>query len=293
MALPMKGTWAARAIQPSANELVWGTGINPVHYEYGSPAARLSAVRPLQGMSRGEGTPGAPETITPPYEAYGDTRHYDFTELPNDAYGIFYDDRPPWDVSTPDNPSRYATGQHPPLGSTGSYKNQFRSIFEGAGRLFRGKRPRADYMIPSETVNEGWLNKPNEGPVAVADPSSWEQYERQTSMQQRFKTQDNSRAVERGTDPVREPIPSRVVRQRSPVYSGEKRHVDMFPYQQTPERERRFYYRTAGTGYQQWMQSNEMYDIEALERTPPADPYIGQADTQVQYGYTPEDNFYA
>jgi hypothetical protein len=148
-------------------------------------------------------------------------------------------------------------------------------------------------MVPSETVSEGWLNKPNEGPVAVAAPSSFEQYERQTSMQQRFKVQDNTRARERATDPARSEIPSRVVPQRSPVYSGEERHIDMFPYQQTPTKEREFYYRTAGTGYAEWMDVNEMWDQTAVERTPPADPYIGQQDTQMNYGYTVEDNFYA
>lgn len=292
MAIPMRGIWASRAIQPSANYRVWGTGINPVHYDYGSPSLRTRAVRPMQGMAPGDG-PGAPETITPPYEASSDTHDYEYTDLENEVEGIYYDNRPAWDVLAPDNPSRYSTGQQPPLNATGGYKNLFRSVFEGAGRTFRGKRPRADYMIPSETVNEGWLNKPNEGLVAVAEPSSFEQYERQTSMQQRFKVQDNSRAVERNTDPAREPIPSRVQRQRSPVYSGELRHWDMFPKQQTATRERGFYYRTAGTGYEQWMEANETYDVEALERTPPADPYIGTQDEQLNYGYTPEDNFYA
>jgi len=292
MALPMKGIWASRAVQPYVGHEVWGTGINQVHYDYGSPSLRTKAVRPLAGMDVGDG-PGSPETITPPSEAVADTHDYEYTELESVVYGIYYDDRPSWDVLAPDNPSRYSTDEHPPWNASGGYKNLFRAVFEGAGRTFRGKRPRADYMIPSETVSEGWLNKPNEGLVAVAAPSSFDQYERQTSMQQRFKTQDNSRAVERNTDPPREPIPSRVQRQRSPVYSGEQRHWDMFPKQQTPTRERDFYYRTAGTGYQQWMEPNEVYDIEALERTPPADPYIGEQDTQIAYGYTPEDNFYA
>jgi hypothetical protein len=67
----------------------------------------------------------------------------------------------------------------------------------------------------------------------------------------------------------------------------------MFPKQQTATRERGFYYRTAGTGYEQWMEPNQMYEVEALERTPPPDPYIGQQDIQMSYGYTQEDNFYA
>src|SRR5215472_14294525 len=291
MALPIRGIWASRYAQPSVGERVWGTGINQVHYHYGSAPLRTFPVRPMQGMHPGEG-PGAPETVTAPHEAASDPRNYDYTFLPNTVEGFYIDDRPAWDVATEDMPARFSTGDMPPLNATGGFKNRFRALMEGAHRTFRGAQTN-DYMIPSETVSEGWLNKPNFGPVAVASPSSFDQYERQTSMQQRFKVQDNSRAQERGTDPPREPIPSRVQRQRSPVYSGEQRHWDMFPKQQTPTRERDFYYRTAGTGYQQWMEPNEVYDIEALERTPPADPYIGEQDTQIAYGYTPEDNFYA
>jgi hypothetical protein len=291
MALPMRGIWAARYAQPSVGERVWGTGINAVHYEYGSPAARLAPIRPMQGMDPGEG-PGAGDTVTPPYEGVSDPRAYDFTFLPNTEQNFYADDRPSWDVPPEDSPVRYSTQDQPPLNASGGYKNRFRALMEGAHRTFRGSQSN-DYMIPSETVSEGWLNKPNEGPVAVASPSSWDQYERQTSMQQRFQVQSNMRARDRATDPARSEIPSRVVNQRSPVYSGEERHVDMFPYQQTAIRERPFYYRTAGTGYNQWMDVNETYDITAVERTPPADPYIGQSDIQMEYGYTQEDNFYA
>jgi hypothetical protein len=114
-------------------------------------------------------------------------------------------------------------------------------------------------------------------------------------MQQRFQTRANTLAVQRGTDEAREPITSRVVPQRSPVYSGGRRHYDMFPFQQTPDTERTFYYRTAGTGQPAWMQNNEQWTIDAVERTPPSDPYIGTPDTSglLEYGYTPEDYFYA
>lgn len=288
MALPIKGTWAQRYVQPSASAAVWGTGINPVHYTYGSPAARLAPIRPMEGL------PPEVHDHTPPYEGPDDTNRYDFAQHENVTQGIYYDNRPNWETPPEDSPVRYSTQGQPSYNASGSTKNRFRSIMEGAGRTFRGKRPRADYMVPSETVSEGWLNKPNEGPVAVANPSDPKQYERQTSMQQRFQARNNELAIMRSTDEPRHGIRSRVMNQRSPVYSGQERHVDMFPFQQTPEVERPFFFRTAGTGDPEWMNNNQTWDINAVQRTPPPDPYIGTEDIQVDtYGYTGEDYFYA
>ena len=287
MALPIKGTWATRSVQPSAGSTVWGTGINQVHYVYGSPAARLAPIRPMEGM------PGIAHDHTPPYEGPNDTNRYDYAQHENITEGIYYDNRVPWDVPTQDSPVRYSTQGMPSYNTSGSAKNRFRSIWEGAGRTFRGKRPRADYQIPTETVSEGWLNKPNEGPVAVSKPSDPTQYERQTSMQQRFQARSNVLSQLRGTDELRHGIRSRVMNQRSPVYSGQERHYDMDPRQQHPDRERPFYFRQAGTGDPQWLENNQTWDINAVERTPPPDPYIGTPDQQVEFGYTTEDYFYA
>jgi hypothetical protein len=287
MALPMRGIWAARYAQPSASAAVWGTGINAVHSYYGSPNIRLHPTRPMEGLPHGGEPP-----YWAPYEGPHDTHDYEYTELPNTVEGIYYDDRQGWDVASEDRIARYSTDQHPPYNAPGRVNNWFRSLNEGAHRLFRGAASN-DYMPPSETVSEGWLNKPDNGEVARAKPSDPEQYERQTSMQQRFATRNNQLSLERATDEPRHPIGSRVMRQRIPVYSGERRHTDMFPYQQTPEREREFYYRTAGTGVQEWMQANQKLEVSAVERTPPPDPYIGQQDTQMQFGYTQEDYFYA
>ena len=286
MALPIRGIWANRYAQPSANARVWGTGINPVHYQYGSPNLRLHPVRPMEGLPQGE------EPSWQPHEGPADTHDYEYTELPNTVEGIYYDDRQGWDVAPEDRIARYSTGIQPSYNAPGRVNNWFRNVMGGARRTFRGAQSN-DYMIPSETVSEGWLNKPRNGEVARGKPSDPEQYERQTSMQQRFATRNNRLSQLRATDADRHPIGSRVQRQRIPVYSGQERHVDMFPYQQTPERERAFFFRTAGTGYTEWMAANEKLDVAAVERTPPPDPYIGQQDTQIQYGYTTEDYFYA
>jgi hypothetical protein len=303
MALPMRNLWANRYAQPSVGATVWGTGINAVHYQYGSSNARLNPVRPLQGQAVGEG-PGAADTVTPPSDAVADrtpdraTWGYTLDEA--DYYlqpssPVVYDNRPGWDVPPEASPARMTAQDQPPMNATGAAKNAFRAMFGGASRTFRGKRPRATYAVPTETVSEGWLNKINAGPIAKAKPSDPSQYEVQTSMQQRFQVRTNALGVLRGTVDPTSPIPSRVVPQRSPVYSGEERHYDMYPRQQTVVRERPFYYRTAGTGPQDWLEANETWDQNAIERQVPPNPYIGppSADPQLQYGYTEEDSFYA
>lgn len=297
MALPMRNLWASRHAQPSVGALVWGTGINSVHSHYGSPHLRLNPVAPMQGMEP------PPSEVTAPHEAVADRTPdrslwgYQADDLSYYLQSVAptpqYDNRPDWTVETPRNPSRFSTQGMPAWTAPSYVRDAFRGTYGGARRLFRGKARYALYYEPTETVSEGWLNKINAGPIAIAKPSDPAQYERQTSMQQRFAVRTNDLGVMRGTVPPTSPIKSRIVPQRSPVYSGQERHYDMAPYQQTADREREFYYRTAGTGPQPWLEANETWDLEPMERVPPANPYIGQSETQAQYGYTGEDNFYA
>lgn len=300
MALPVRNLWANRYAQPSVGAGVWGTGINPVHYEYGSPHLRLNPIRPMEGMEPGEG-PGSNDH-TPPYEAASqpEVNTWGYTNDEVNYYlltssGMDWANRPDWTVPTPDSPMRFSAGKQPPWNANGAFNNAFRSAYGGARRLWRGKVPRATFTTPTETVSEGWLNKINAGPIAKAKPSDPSQYERQTSMQQRFAVRVNDAGVLRGTVVPTSPIASRVQPQRSPVYSQGQRLYDMYPVQQTADREREFYYRTAGTGPQDWLENNETYDIEPIEREVPANPYIGPPsdEPQADYGYTDEENFYA
>lgn len=293
MAAPMKGIFTARFAQPYSGAGVWGTGINPVHMYYGSPPARGTALRPMEGF--------APQhhDLTPPHEAVPQRGipGYEWGYQPEDSLytTLEIDDRPSWDVLPEDSPTRFKANQLPPLNATGAAKERFRGLWGGAFQTWRANLPRGNYQIPNETVSEGWENKPNYGPVAVAKPSDPHQYEMQTSMEQRFQVRDNNASQKRGTDAARSAIASRVQPQRSPIYSTGERLYDMFPRQHHPDTEREFYYRTAGTGIPGWMEDNQMWDIGAVERTPPPDPYIGTPDTssQLQFGYTTEDYFYA
>jgi hypothetical protein len=280
MAVPTKGLWKQRQLEPyvSGN---WGTGINDVHATYGGPPARLTPTRPREG-----------EVTTPseaiPEQLYAPTL-WGYEQSPASVSQITYDDRPDWTVITPDMLVRQSTVDQPPLNASGPVKSWFRSQKGGAYRLIQYFN---DFRnAPSETVSEGWLNKPH-GQPADSKPSDPIQYEMQTSMEQRYRARNNRNAVIRSTDEPRTDIGSRVTGQHTPVYSGGQRHYDMFPRQQM-QYDRPFWYRTAGTGDPEQMQPNETYNIEPIERIPPPDPYLGSPSTLTDYGYTPEDQFYA
>lgn len=277
MARPTRGAWVRNNSVHQASTNVWGTGINPVHSHYGGGP-------PLRVKGR------LPADHTPPGEALPDSieqrQRWGYTSDDQDYTPCYlqYDGRPRVGVDTQN--WRGNAGKQPPLNATGAEKSVFRSLFDGARRL----NDKGMESFPSETVNEGWLNKPH-GEIAnalVSDPS---QYEMQTSMRQRYQVRNNANAVARGTDVPREPIESRVVGQKLKVYSGEERHIDMFPYQQD-DMPRAFYFRTAGTGNPSDMEVNEMYVSEPIQRVPGPDPDLGPEATDIVGGYTAEDNFY-
>lgn len=277
--MPYTGTWVRRRAVPQASNLVWGTGYNPVHERYGSEPARLSPIPGRQGDSHAP-FGSVPEVLVNP-EQWG------YTVEDSAVTGLTYDGRPAWN----EQPEQYRgdTDDHPPWSAPASVNERFRGVKGGAHR-FRQKLADA---LPSETVSEGWLNKPK-GQPADAKPSDPAQYEIQTSMRQRELHRTNDTSVARGTDEPREGIASRIVGQRVKVYSGGQRHDDMLPREQT-QRVRPFFFRTAGTGQERYMEPNTQYDIYPIERVPPPDPYIGEPETEItpNFGYTPEDQVYA
>lgn len=300
MGEPITGRWLRNNRVPYAGAEKWGTGINPVHQFYGSA--------PLRTYGRNAQLPD----VTPPSEApagyieTGPDWGYDphdlagldvFADQQQAIYGIPFiqDDWPSLGDTTTQTRADIPVNSARPWGSSGGYKNILRSVFAGAYQA-NNRGPGFSYEIPTETVSEGWLNKPSTGRLVSGDlpdsmPSDPVQYEVQTSMTQRYKTQSNDRAVLRDTDDEREPIESRVAPMKLKVYSGEERHIDMFPYQ-IDQMPRPFYYRTAGTGRAAEMEPNEMFVITTVQRTPPPDPSMGPEDstlTESNGGYTAED----
>lgn len=264
---------------PYAGAEVWGTGINPIHEYYGSDAARLA---PIPG-ERGEHIPPAksvPQRVVSP-DLWG------YQPEDSRATGVDYDGRPSWNEQPP--AYRGDTDDHPSYSAPGMVREAFRAMRGGAHRL-RQKNIDAQ---PSETVTEGWRNKPKGSP-ADSDPAGDSQVFIQTSQTQRYKTRVNNAAVARATDGARADIASRVIGQKLKIYSGERRHYDMTPREQSPIL-RPFSYRTAGTGPARYLAPNEMTVASSVQRVPPPDPSMGPAETDLTagYGYTPEDIYYA
>jgi hypothetical protein len=276
--MAISGTWKTRVGVPYSGAGVWGTGINPIHSQYGEGA-------PLRVQGRDE------SEHTAAYEAVPDQLTgkalWGYQAEDDNYVGVDYDHRPAWNEQP--EAFRGNSNGYPPFNSDGMALEQFRGQQGGARRY---DQDLAD-SLPSETVSEGWENKVA-GEVShsrVSDPS---QYEIQTSMRQRFESRNNQAAVSRATDAPRAPIGSRVMGKIVKVYSGEERHADMLPREQDLIL-RPFWYRTAGTGNPAEMDPNSMLRATPMQRVPPSDPPLGPDETQFGYGYgyTPEDQFYA
>lgn len=330
MGEPVTGAWSRKfqAQVPYVGAMRWGTGINQVH------AYRAPTGRPMNSKLDASGI----EHIPAHFAASEDFIEYEapWGYQPEDIAGldVFADpnaalngiqvvndpDWPEWQNSEFQNtgganiPS--AGGSPAPDGfQTGFVRANVRPDTYhpwGIGRMaltllhsMRAGQHDEDYKvsneIPTETVNEGWINKAASGmeegeiPDDNVMPSSTAQYERNTSMQQRHQMLNNDRAMERGADEPRTSIASRIAPMKLKVYSGEERHYDMFPYQ-IDDIPRPFTYRTAGTGPAEYLETNEQWLRTPLQRTPPPDPSMGIPDTELsdisQYGYSGEDTGY-
>jgi hypothetical protein len=311
MGLPISGAWSRKYQRqvPYADARVWGTGINPVHALRGDPGRPYHANLDANDMgfrTKAEfvTSPDFIQTRAPWGYDPDDIAGLDVFADPEAAVvGIPFDQDgwPSWDggiqdgQSTPVNRASIATWEQRPLGASGRFRNFIRGIRGGAHDNDRW----VSNQVPTETVSEGWINKAASGmdmgevPDDNVLPPSEAQLYRGTSMQQRYLQLNNDRSLERGTDQPRTSIPSRLAPMKLKVYSGEERHYDMFPYQGDVI-PRPFYYRTAGTGPEEYLRSNDQYPRTALQRTPPPDPSMGTPDTELSandpaYGYSEED----
>ena len=300
MGIPVTGLWAKQHahIVPYASAAKWGTGINPVHAYYDGYALRtygrnqdIPDVHPPSAAP-----PGFIETNPPWGYNSDDIAGLDVVADDDQAIrGVAFvaDDRPVWGVPTTVSRATVPLDSARPWGSSGGFKNILRSVLTGPGNI--NYVHKQSYKTPTETVSEGWINKPasgmNQGQVANARVSDPSQYEVQTSMTQRYKVQDNERAAERGTDEARTSISSRVVPMKLKIYSGEERHYDMTPREADPM-PRAFWYRTVGTADPAGLAPNTQWVIEPIQRNVPPDPSLGSEDTDLtgdNDGYTSED----
>jgi hypothetical protein len=284
MALPMKGALKASMTEPYVGAEVWGTGINEIHAVYGEgPPLRIT------------GRNGNVPTIQPADARLDETPGEDLwgydIDVPHNNGDVYIDDRPAWNEVPPDYNAN--TENHPPWNVAQYVNERFRATSGGAHRISQ----KLVDSIPSETVSEGWVNKPT-GTVANSKPADDAQVFIQTSMMQRYRKRNNKHAVARATDAPRAEIDSRVEGMKVREYSGQvvdsPRYYDMTPYQQDAML-RPFRYRTAGTGPASYLRPNAMTVLQPIERVPPPDPSVGipEAPPASDYGYTGEDQFYA
>lgn len=300
MGEPITGNWNRVYTVPYAGAQKWGTGINPIHQFYGS--------EPLRVYGRNQDMPDVhkPEEATPDFieteapwgyqpEDIAGLDVFQISSEEENRHGIYFiqDGWPSWDQSTPQTRAEVDPESIYPVGSPGIIASHIRALRYGP----RDVDSEVSNEVPTETVNEGWLNKPASGMgegenaddnVTISDPT---QYVVQTSMTQRHKELNNERALLRAADEPRTNIPSRIAPMKLKVYSGEERHIDMFPVQMD-DIPRPFWYRRAGVGRDLEMVPNEMVVIQPLQRTPPPDPSLGMQEVDIQsdgFGYTSED----
>jgi hypothetical protein len=301
MGEPVTGTWN-RAYTEYAGASVWGTGINPIHAQYGSAPLRTYG---REGQIPDVTPPHAAESIPGFVEESGNWG-FDKEDIGGlDVYALstqegnwqgipfIQDGWPSWNETTPQTRVDLDPRSVYPVGSPGIAADSVRSLRYGP----RDMDNKTSNEIPTETVSEGWVNKPASGMnigevpddhVTIAADS---QVFVNTSMVQRHKTHNNERAVERGQDEERTDIPSRIAPMKLKIYSGQERHYDMTPRDML-DIPRPFWFRKAGIGRDLEMLPNEMVVISPLQRTPPPDPAMGQQEIDIpadSYGYTGED----
>lgn len=272
----------------------WGTGINPIHAVYAGPPRPFGPGVPNDLDQRTVPSMASDDEVEmgPPWGAPEDPSYLDSVANQTEAIeGViaYQDDFPSWGDLTTDTRAETDPGMIVPWNESGMTGLHYTDAGPNFGYDGGGRSNSAMPALPTETVSEGWENKPKTGIAADSDPADDSQVFVQTSMTQRYKEQDNSRAQLRGTDGARSPIASRVTPQKVKCYSGEDRHYDMFP-RQMDDIPRPFRYRTMALGPSTYNRSNEMRLISPLQRIVPPDPSQGTpADQLSDGGYTSED----
>lgn len=318
MAGPYTGTWLQNIIDQTGytGATRWGTGVNDVHRKAGvGPNIRQNATLSIPPVK----TPGGETTEViaedyswqavdnpdPNLESYNVTPATTWGD--NDQTGTA--DRPSWgheigDEFSPINggglPNPQQSGR-PVFPMRGRAQNATNSDFPGwdtSGESIRDQSrgniaTSAARELPGEDGPQGWLNKRGNGIIPDARTSDDSTIFMQTSMTQRYKSRAGSQnAGSQST--FKQPIDSRVTYQKLKRFAApnSSRFWDMLPFQQFDVL-RPFLSRQAGTGYREWMHSNDMYVSEPVQREPAPDPPLGFiAGEQVQPYPAQQDEVY-
>jgi hypothetical protein len=299
MGIPITGAFAraTQASAPYAGAAKWGNGVNAIHQYYSGPPRPGGIGVPNDLDQRTAPSMASDDQIEygPPWGAENDPSYADVY-----SYDAVF-------IGQPQEPDTW-----PNLGQTTMVMPPDYPSYNENGQRIRSKQSNLDgprqttevSLQPTETVNEGWLNKPVTGDLIpeqenVAGDADKSQVFVQTSEVQRNKGMAQVRGLKEGpegkTDEARHSIRPRKVGPKLKVYSGLERHYDMFP-RQIDDIPRPFYFRTGATGPNPYLWSNETFLNTPMQRTPPPDPSLGFVDTSFtdpddpgSYGYSSED----
>jgi len=287
--MAISGTWkAARSgNRPYANVLKQGTGVNRIHAVPGGPG-RNTAPNPTEPIS---------PAFTEDYPEYGYCEEDQSSALYGYGVQTGTQTRPSYDPSNQLSRGSVQTVGNVPFPSPGRTRTgiprgtALRSVNIGADISTHSKE---DYPV---SALAGAENKIHDAEPLTSDTSDPGQYEMQTSMQQLRKTRSGSQRSG-SLSPYDSPVATRTPGPARYVPSGDYRHVEMQPKEQSQIR-RPFFIRRAGYGPAQYRPNpGGGYQSEPLTRVPPDEPYAGPpvsspGDTFVpqphEYGYTSED----
>lgn len=309
--MAISGAWASRARQDYTGATKWGTGINPIHGVRDNGRGRVVGAKETL-LPLGEPSDAvAPDLIDSvdwlcegPYvdEQYaGETYRYQ-DERPRfdqttpsfrgDTNSPAMGETTPWGVYFDANPD----GDFPRPGPTGGTQ-----VWLDVSHGERRERQHA-IAVPTQPVTGGWLSKVR-GAQAQAESQDPTQpgfvftINNSTVQGPGLKSSTNDRAVARGTDAPRSAITSRTAGMVEKVYGrsfgmgGGSGTPDMQPFQTSGYR-RPWFMRTAAAPPYEDHQYNEMEGRIPINRTMPADPYLGDPeadgtgeDTAYGWGY--------
>lgn len=295
--MAISGAWRSRASRDYTGATKWGTGINPIHEVRDQGRGRVVGAKETL-LPLGEPS----DVIAPDYLGSDDWLCEPYTDMTTDGESYRYqDDRPRYDQTTPqfrDSTNSPAMGETPAWGVY--YDDNPDGDFPRPGPtggtqawldVSRGEANERQHAIavPTQPVTGGWLSKVR-GAQALAESQDPTQpgfvftINNSTVQGPGLKTSNNERAVGRGTDSPRSPITSRTAGQVEKVYGrsfgmgGGSGTPDMFPREQLSGYRRPFFYRTAATPPLEQHSYNEMEGRVPINRTMPADPYLGDPE---------------
>lgn len=295
--MAISGAWATRARSDYTGATKWGNGYNPIHEVRDNGRGRVVGAKETL-LPLGEPS----DVIAPDYLATDDWLCEPYADQTTEGESFRYqDDRPRFDQTTPQ--FRDATNS-PAMGETPAWGVYYDANPDGdfprpgptGGTqewldVSHGELQERQHAIavPTQPVTGGWMSKVR---GAQAQPESQDPTQpgfvftinNATVQGPGLKSSTNDRATARGTDSARSAITSRTAGQVEKVYGrsfgmgGGAGTPRMDQQEQMAGYRRPWFPRTAATPPLEDHLYNEMEGRVPINRTMPADPYLGDPE---------------